>query len=76
SFSQVIFAAAAKLFTVGCGAKFAALTLPPMNNFGRPIRARVLPIRSRPFVTRGSGVPFGGRPSGVQWPIFHKISAI
>ncbi|MGA2175977.1 MAG: hypothetical protein ABSH38_13445, partial [Verrucomicrobiota bacterium] len=39
----VIFAAAAKLFTVGCGAKFAALTLPPMNNFGRPIRARVLP---------------------------------
>jgi hypothetical protein len=29
-----------KLFTVGCGDEFAALTLPPMNNFGRPIRVR------------------------------------
>jgi hypothetical protein len=25
---------AAKLFTVGCGHEFAALALPPMNNFG------------------------------------------
>jgi hypothetical protein len=36
SFSQIILAATAKLFTVGGGDKFAALTLPPMNNFGRP----------------------------------------
>jgi hypothetical protein len=40
SFSQIILAATAKLFTVGCGAKFAPLTLPPVNNFGRPIRVR------------------------------------
>jgi hypothetical protein len=38
SFSQIIFAATAKLFTVGCGDECAALTWPPMNNFGRPIR--------------------------------------
>jgi hypothetical protein len=40
SFSQIIFAATAKLFTVGCGDECAALTWPPMNNFGRPIRVR------------------------------------
>jgi hypothetical protein len=32
--------AAAKLFTVGGGLRFAPLALPPMNNFGLPILVR------------------------------------
>jgi hypothetical protein len=38
SFSQIILVAAAKLFTAGGGDKLAAITLPPMNNFGTPNR--------------------------------------
>jgi hypothetical protein len=45
-----------KLFTVGGGAKSAPLTLPPMNNFGRPIRIDRIcpslnPISMQDFLT-------------------------
>jgi len=42
------FAAAAKLFTVGCGDSSAPLAWPPMNNFG-------IPIRMQPLVGQGVG---------------------
>ena len=52
----IIFSAGAKLFTVGCGEWFRGLSLPPMNNFGGTIRARVLPGTTSARVRRGLGI--------------------